>query len=325
MTVTTRRLIQLVTGAAFLGASVAAVEPPPSEQIAAWVAGLASAQYSQREAASRGLIEAGPAAIEPLREAIGSGDLEVITRAIEITRVILGGEDAAATAAAEAFLQSLAESDDPSVAHMAASTLDFHAIGQAEAARAELEALGAEFKRGLFPDGQVGQHVKLDARWRGATPDLRLLVRVPGPLIVSLHGVKIEDAAVPILARLRHTPRIELYGTGATAAQVAALQEKLPETAVDVRKGGKLGVGGQPNPGPCLITQVQEDSAAARAGVQVGDIVVSVNDQAVENFEALTDLVGGRGPGEKVVLEIQRGLPGEAAQRLRITAELDAW
>ncbi len=325
MTVTIRRVIHLVAGAALIGASAAVAAPPPPAQIAEWVAALGAPQYSQREAATRGLIEAGPAALEPLRKAIDSGDLEVSTRAIEVARAMLGGEDAAVTTAAEAFLQSLAEGDDPSLAHMAESTLDFHALGRAEAARAELEALGAEFTRTFLPTGQPGPHVKLDSRWRGGSADLRLLSRVPGLLIVSLHGVKIDDAAVPILGRLRHAARIELYGTGVTEAQVAALAEKLPETTIEVRKGGKLGVGGQPNPGPCLITQVQEDSAAEKAGVQVGDIVAAVDGQPVANFEALTDHVGERGPGEKVTLDIQRGPPGEDVERLSLTVELDAW
>jgi hypothetical protein len=296
VTVTIRRVIHLVAGAALIGASAAVAAPPPPAQIAEWVAALGAPQYSQREAATRGLIEAGPAALEPLRKAIDSGDLEVSTRAIEVARAMLGGEDAAVTTAAEAFLQSLAEGDDPSLAHMAESTLDFHALGRAEAARAELEALGAEFTRTFLPTGQPGPHVKLDSRWRGGSADLRLLSRVP-----------------------------ELYGTGVTEAQVAALAEKLPETTIEVRKGGKLGVGGQPNPGPCLITQVQEDSAAEKAGVQVGDIVAAVDGQPVANFEALTDHVGERGPGEKVTLDIQRGPPGEDVERLSLTVELDAW
>lgn len=325
MTVTIRRVIHLVAGGMLIGASAIAVEPPPPEQIAEWVAGLGAPQYAQREAATRGLIDAGPAALEPLRKAIGGGDLEVSTRAIEVARAILGSEDAAAAVAAEAFLQSLTESDDPSLAHMAGSTLDFHAIGLAEAARTELESLGAEFTRSMLPTGQLGPHVKLDSRWRGGSADLRLLSRVPGLLVVSVHGAKIDDAAVAFLGKLRHAARIELYGTGVTPDQVTALAARLPETDIEVRKGGKLGVGGQPNMGPCRITHVQAGSAADKAGVQVDDIVAAVDGDPVADFEALTDRVGLRGAGEKVTLDIDRGQPGEDAERLSLTVELDAW
>lgn len=325
MIVPTRRVACLLAAAIVLGSPAAADEPPTPAQIAAWVEALGAGQYSQREAATKSLIAAGPAALEPLREAIRAGDLEVGSRAIEIARSMLGGEDAPATAAAEAFLQSLAESDDASMAQLAEATLDFHALGMAEAAREKLESLGAIIAHGLLPTGQHGAHVTLNANWQGEPADLRLLARVPGLLILSVHGVKLDESAMPVLGRLRHTSRIELYGTGATEVQIAALAAKLPDTSLEVRKGGKLGVGGQPNPGPCLITQVQPGSAADKAGVQVGDIVLTVDGEPVANFEALTDRVGTRGPGEKVVLEIQRGLPGEAAERITRTIELDAW
>lgn len=320
----TRRVTYLLAAAALFG-TAAAAEVPPADRIAGWVAALASPQYSEREAATRSLIEAGPDSLGPLREAVRSGDLEVCSRAIEIARSMLAGEDTPAAAAAEAFLQSLAEADDASVAQMAEATLDFHALGMAAAARAKLEELGAQIAQGFLPTGQHGTHVTLGANWRGGPADLRLLARVPGLLILSVHGVAIDESAVPVLGRLRHTGRIELYGTGIATAQVDALNEKLPDTNIEVRKGGKLGVGGQPNPGPCLITQVQPGSAADKAGVQVGDIVLKVDGEPVANFEALTDRVGTRGPGEKVVVEIQRGLPGDAPEVVTRTIELDAW
>jgi len=325
VTVTIRRVLSLLAVAVLAGPPAAATDPPAADEIASWIEALGSAQFAQREAATRSLVEAGPAALQPLREAIRGGDLEVSSRAIDIARAMLGGDDAEAVAAAEAFLQALAESDDVSVARMAEATLDFHALGMAEAARATLEALGAVITQGFTSAGQHGTHVILGAAWRGSPADLRLLTRVPRLLIVSLHGVKVDDAVVPALGRLRQVKRLELYGTGATDAQIETIQGKIPLTAIDVRKGGKLGVGGQPNPGPCLITQVQPGSAADKAGVQVGDIVTKVDGEAVANFEELTDRVGTRGPGEKVELEIQRSLPGAAVERISRTVELDAW
>jgi hypothetical protein len=46
---------------------------------------------------------------------------------------------------------------------------------------------------------------------------------------------------------------------------VAALAARFPNAEIDVRKGGKLGVGGQRIVGPCQITQVVAGSAADRA------------------------------------------------------------
>jgi len=130
-----------------------------------------------------------------------------------------------------------------------------------------------------------------------------------------------------VLGRLRGVQQLQLYGTGAGDEAMAALAEKLPNTKIDVRKGGKLGVAGQGLIGPCLITHVQEESAAAQAGIQIGDIVVHIDGQPVANFEALTELVGRRGPGEKIELDIERvgANPGAEPLRFKRTVELGGW
>ena len=84
-------------------------------------------------------------------------------------------------------------------------------------------------------------------------------------------------------------------------------------------------MGGQAAVGPCLITQVQEGSAAAKVGVQVGDIVLHINGEPVPTFDALTEKVGQRGPGETIELEIERGVPGAEGKRINYTIELGGW
>jgi S1-C subfamily serine protease len=59
----------------------------------------------------------------------------------------------------------------------------------------------------------------------------------------------------------------------------------------------------------------------------MGDIVLLIDGQPVPNFEALTDLVGRRGPGEKIELDIERAgaNPGAEPQRFKRTVELGGW
>ena len=324
MTPTIRRVACLVTMALGSAAAIAA-EPPSAEQIAGWIDTLGSPQFSQREAATRSLIEAGPAALGPLREAIDSGDLEVSSRAIEIARTMLASDDQDVAAAAEQFLDGVAGNADASVAGLAEATLDFHAVGLADAARVTLQGLGMKLARGMLATGQQGMHATFDAGWRGTSDDLRLLLRLPGLLIVSVHGVPIDDKGLTVIGRLRRAARIELYGTGLNLPQVEALTEKLPDTHVEFRKGGKLGVAGHPNAVPCHITMVQPGSAADKAGLQVGDIVAKVADKPIRNFEELTVEIGLHGPGDKLQLEIVRGQPGDPEERMNRTIELDAW
>lgn len=55
-----------------------------------------------------------------------------------------------------------------------------------------------------------------------------------------------------------------------------------------------------------LITQVMPAGAAARAGLQVGDIVLSVNGDAVNNSSDLPVMVGLLPPGQQIILGIWR-------------------
>jgi serine protease Do len=68
-----------------------------------------------------------------------------------------------------------------------------------------------------------------------------------------------------------------------------------------------LGVAGEPKGETCRVTQVFPGSAAARAGIQVGDVIRKFNDEPVAEFEQLARLVRKREPGDKVKIELVRG------------------
>jgi len=56
-----------------------------------------------------------------------------------------------------------------------------------------------------------------------------------------------------------------------------------------------------------LITSVEKDGPAAKAGVRAGDVVLQVGGKAVESSEDLPRLLGGVLPGSKVELGVWRG------------------
>lgn len=59
--------------------------------------------------------------------------------------------------------------------------------------------------------------------------------------------------------------------------------------------------------GGAMIDQILPDSAAARAGLQVGDVVTRVDGRMVRNAGDLRNLIGLREIGERVSLEVLRG------------------
>jgi len=56
-----------------------------------------------------------------------------------------------------------------------------------------------------------------------------------------------------------------------------------------------------------LIQEVAPDSPAAKAGIQPGDLVVSVDGKAIENYSEMIAAIRAHQPGDKVTLGIVRG------------------
>ena len=306
-------------------AVVAAAEADP-ESVAAihrWVEDLGSDQFARREAAARSLERVGREALEPLAAAMRAGDLEVVARGVEIVRGMLDSDNPDVAAEAEHALEELAERGEEPVAHMAASVLEFHFLGMGDEARSRLELLGATITP--EPGGGAGIDVLIGAGWRGTAEDLRQVARLRGVARVSLHGVAIDGSVVAVLGRLRGLRILNLYGTGIDDQAARALAARLPDAEIDMRKGGKLGVSAAGLAGPCEIRQVQPGSAAELGGLRSGDVVVAIDGEPINGFEALTACVARHGPGESITLSVERPGIDAAPRRVECTVRLDAW
>lgn len=322
-----KRAWQAVVAAAGLAVAVGAsgrASEPTAAEIAAWIAQLGSPQFARREAASKSLVAAGQPAVEPLVAAIRTGDLEVASRGIEILRDMLAAEPSEA-AAADA-LDRCAETTSPAAARLAEAALSFHRAGMAEAARTRLEELGAVVRE-PSPVELAGLEIEFGRDWKGSGDDLRELTRLPRVSSVAFHGVRLDERALTIVGRLEGLERLELFGTGLAAEAIAALGVRLPDTQIDVRRGGKLGVGALAFGGPCEIQTVQPGSAADQAGIRPGDTVLAVDGTPVADFNGLTSRVAGRGPGEVVRLTVARrgGAADGDDERLEFDVRLDGW
>jgi hypothetical protein len=293
-------------------------------RVAGWIDDLGSPQFARREAASKALVDAGRPALAPLAEAIEKGDFEVASRGIEIIRDMLAADDVDLALEAEQILERCAEEGGKS-SRVAAAALEFHQVGTSTAARERLESLGAVFRERPFV-AQSGIEIECGAAWKGTVDDLRQLARIRGLSSVGFHGVKLNDEAVAVLGRLRRLEQVELFGTGLGDSALAALAAKLPDARIDVRKGGKLGVGALAFGGPCEIRTIEPGSAADQAGMRPGDVVVAVDGNAITDFEGLTARLAGRGPGERVRLAVDRsGAANGDVERIDVDVRLDSW
>lgn len=68
-----------------------------------------------------------------------------------------------------------------------------------------------------------------------------------------------------------------------------------------------FGVTGAPEANDCRIVEVAVGSAAAKAGLIAGDVVVSFNGEAVDSFAALQDAIAKCAVGDEVAIEWRRG------------------
>jgi S1-C subfamily serine protease len=111
-----------------------------------------------------------------------------------------------------------------------------------------------------------------------------------------------------------------LYGTKIQAEEVPQLQSRLPQVAIDYRRGALLGVGSNTpdGMGPAVVGTVQ--GVAAAAGILVGDIIQKFENQPVPNFKALTGMIGKHAAGDEVTLEVLRG-----GQPIEFKLKLGQW
>lgn len=78
---------------------------------------------------------------------------------------------------------------------------------------------------------------------------------------------------------------------------------------------------GLPRIGGALVGQVQPGSAAEKAGVKVGDVILSFNDIEVRDSSDLPPLVGATAPGTRATIEVFRD--GRTLDLPVVVAELD--
>ncbi len=136
-------------------------------------------------------------------------------------------------------------------------------------------------------------------------------VNYGGPL-VSIDG-RVYGVIVPASSRAEgETAGVEWYDCGIGFAvpleDVLASLPRLKE-GKDLRRG-LLGItpqGADVYTAAPAIGSIQPDSAAARAGLQVGDKITEINGKKVPNYSTLQHILGPKYEGDELVLKVTRG------------------
>ena len=291
------------------------------ERVSRAIAQLGANQYADRESASRQLTLMGVIAVDQLAHAARGNDSEVAARAVDALRAMLRQDDSELSNKAEAALESIAEQGSLAVAQQAEVALDFFDAAQAVSARKKLEELGA-----IFSDtGLSGLRLEIAEDWKGDSRSLKLVTRLQKVVHVSLFGLQLTERDAVTLGRLRGIERLDLYGVGLSDAAIRQLKQRLQETEIDIRKGGKLGIAGMPLQGQCVIAGIQPGSSAEKAGLLPQDVITEINGTAISDFGACTRIIGEHKPGEEISVVIERIKPDGSAGQFRKVVVLGGW
>jgi len=116
--------------------------------------------------------------------------------------------------------------------------------------------------------------------------------------------------AIPIDVALKIKDQIVATGHATHARLGVTIQELTPDLAESF---------GLDRPDGALVSTVAPGSAAAKAGLKAGDVVLKVNGEAIQESSNLSTRIGLSKPGDKVTLEIWRDRKAET-----LTATLGA-
>ena len=286
-----------------LALAMAAVQPlairaeqpqPTPDQISGWVEDLDSDQYLAREVATRRLQEVGAIAFDGLLAAAQGDRPEAVYRGIWILSQAAYSEDHDLQHEAQLRLAKLEHRPEVSV----------------PANVALIERDGAR----LLPQGQdeVGRwmhpRIEIDRNWRGGDDGLARVAAVHGITTVWIRNAPVTPAGIAHLRSMPTLERLFICGIAIDAEQRTALEADFSHLqSFDFRRGALLGVQGRPGATAAIVQAVVSGSAAEKAGIRTGDMIVKLNDQQVETFQQLTELIGQLPAGDEAKLQVQRG------------------
>jgi len=296
-------------------APVAATRPPTQVEkpIATLIGELGDRRYAVRHRATVELSKRGSKAISAVTAAAGTQEPEAAARAVLVLELIYSNlkADEATVARAENALDGLQSSKRAAVAQLARQVFARHEDLREKRAVAAIERLGGIIKYDtdrygnapFSPEGPQITFVVLGSKWKGGDDGLKYVARLPS--LMALYVAR-NKKFTPISLKAQQK-----------------LQRELPNLKIEERGLACLGVRGSRgafNNVGCYIQSVEPNSAAARGGLQAGDIISRFGTKGVSNFEELVEQIGEHNPGENVAVQILRnGRPKS------LTVKLGEW
>lgn len=140
---------------------------------------------------------------------------------------------------------------------------------------------------------------------------------------LELIYVPIGDDGLKHIEGLPLGSALRLFGTRVTASRFESLRESMSEMdSLIFGRGGYLGVSIDSQDGVTIRT-LPEGSAAARAGLMIGDRVVQINERKLSKFEDLRSELSGFAAGEDVHVIYERSVLDPSGNNGRTVMKLE--
>jgi hypothetical protein len=155
---------------------------------------------------------------------------------------------------------------------------------------------------GMIMSGDEGVpgYMALTREWRGGDAALKHLKDLSGIANLQIDHAEITDAALPHIAKLTTLKHLQIRGGKFSREALRTFHRQRAEVNIMAMGDGMMGVMGQFTADGCTLDQVFPGSAAADAGLQVGDKVTMIAGDPVNDFSDLTISVSTRKAGDKL-------------------------
>ncbi len=206
---------------------------PKDQSLSYWVSQLSHDQFFRRRIASKKLAEAGPAAIPAIVDAMKSGDLETVERAVWVMSEIALTQPPDDDGGAWSELNKLATRASGIRASRARAALEEIREDRAHQARLALTAAGVFVGIDQFIVRALSQPqmmVQFDERWQGDVKVLQWLRWLDGIEFARLKGAAVRPA---VFARLIEIPDLRTIAIIDATVDRATLEPLLRMSRID--------------------------------------------------------------------------------------------
>ena len=293
--------------------SVPVMSNEDRQSLAADLKAVEHAEFRVREAAVQRLAARGGSVVAPLAALAQTGSAEASVRAFELLRQLYRDGDDETYEAVETTYESLLQSDNVLAASRAEAAIEAVSEVRHRRALASFRKLGGLVQFTSEEDPTEGaapppiSAAMINQQWKGGDDGLKYLRRIEDfrpaiqfrspPGIYFIRGAKISPEALD----------------GLKADFGRAVAERGP-ACLGVQQ--KQEVGDE----VLRINEVVVDSAAGRAGLQSGDVILEFDGVPIPNFKVLVEKIGDRQPGDKILILYARD-----GEQKTTTAELLEW